>query len=224
MQDSPTLGDILTWAEKLCIHTCQETHTFTQIWWLPAAPGRQDGASCYRGPMTLLIPSWPSLRSLPHIIPINRTALRLILPDWLLSSTTFFFTWGPSTREASDSAPPAACHRYMTPEALNPLFMRSRFQTFNANAITHQTPDSQSLKHNKAGPVFPLFRNWHLNFCNKYQPCPGSVWSLGTQATLHNCSGPVSDSNLQQWADGAPLHTAAWHTPPKKCYLHRNIE
>lgn len=114
----------------------------------------------------------------------------------------------------------AACHRYMTPGALNPWFMRSRFQTFHVNAITHQTLDSQSLKHNKAGPVFPLLRKWHLNFCNKYQPNPGAVWSLGTQATLGNCSGTVSpntDSNRQQWPDGAAhthtrTHTAAWHT------------
>lgn len=92
--------------QKNCAFIHVRRHTFTQIRWLPAAPGRQDGASCYRGPMTLLIPSWPSLRSAPHIIPINRAALRLILPDWLSSSPAFFFTWGPSTREASDSATP----------------------------------------------------------------------------------------------------------------------
>lgn len=223
MQDSPTLGDILTWAEKLCIHTCQETHIHTDMV-APSCSRTSRRSVVLRGPddSAHSFLAEPSLSASHHSDKQDSTPAYLTRLIPLLYYLLFYM--GPLNTRSFRLRTPAACHRYMTPEALNPLFMRSRFQTFHVNAITHQTPDSQSLKHNKAGPVFPLFRNWHLNFCNKYQPCPGAVWSVGTQATLHNCSGPVSDSNLQQWADGAPLHTAAWHTPPKKCYLRTNIE
>lgn len=100
-------------------------------------------------------PAQPSL-ALPHIVPTNRTALRLVLPGRLLSSATFFFTRGPSARQASASRTLAACRRDVTPEALNPCCTPSGFQTFRVNAVTRQTLRSQSLKRNKARTGIPV--------------------------------------------------------------------
>lgn len=59
----------------------------------------------------------------------------------------------------------APCHRHMTPGALNPSFMRSRFQTFHVNAITHQSQ-------------FPITQAQQSRTGTKYQPRPGALWSL----------------------------------------------
>lgn len=68
---------------KFCIHTHVKTRARSHRYGgCPAATGNQDGASCYRSPMTLLIPSWLSLCPAPHIPPINRTACQLILPGF----------------------------------------------------------------------------------------------------------------------------------------------
>ena len=150
MQDN-TPSKHLTWAEN---------YAFTHLWGrrtrshryggCPAAPGHQDGASCYRGPMTLLIPSWLSLRSAPHIPPINRTACQLILPSWLLSLLPSILQGGPKHTKLPTprpyphlTTPPPS--RYMTLEALNPSFIQRRHQSCHLNTTTHQSPHSWSL-------------------------------------------------------------------------------
>lgn len=84
--------------QKRCIHTHRRGRTRSHRYGgCPAATGNQDGASCYRSPMTLLIPSWLSLCSAPHIPPINRTACQLILPSWLLSLLPSISHGAPNT-------------------------------------------------------------------------------------------------------------------------------
>lgn len=117
----------------------------------PAATGNQDAASCYRSPMTLLIPSWLSPRSAPHIPPINRTACQLILPSWLFSLLPSILHWAPNTLSFRlDTLAPYTPHFtdplpscYMTLEALNPSFM----QSFHLSSTTHQSYHTWLLTH-----------------------------------------------------------------------------
>lgn len=89
-------------------------------------------------------------------------------PAYLTKLTPLFyyllFYMGPLNTLSFRLRTLAPCHRYMTPGALKPSFMRGRFQTFHVNAITHQSLDPQSLKHNKAGPVFPFSKISTLTF------------------------------------------------------------
>lgn len=133
----------------------------------------------------------PSLCASHHSGEQDSTPAYLTRPTPLLYYLLFYT--GPLNTRSFRLHTLAACHRYMTPGALNPSFMRSGFQTFHVNAITHQTLHSQSLKHNKAGPVFPIFRKRHLHFCNKYQLCPDAGWSVDTQTT-RNISGRVFET------------------------------
>lgn len=74
------------------------THALAQIRWLSSCYGRSGRSVVLQKPddsaHSFL---WLSLCSAPHIPPINRTACQLVLPSWLLPSTTFYFTWGPRT-------------------------------------------------------------------------------------------------------------------------------
>ena len=97
------------------------THSHTHRYeCCPAAASNHGRASCYRTPMTLLIPPWPGARSLPHITPINRPACQLNLLRLTPLSATFYFT----QPNPLGFRPPSPCS--MTPRALNPPFTPRR--------------------------------------------------------------------------------------------------
>lgn len=153
--DSLALSDDLTWAEKLCIHTLQETHIHTDM----VAP------SCSRPSRRSVVLQGPddsahSFLAEPSLCASHHSDKQDSKPAYLTKLTPLLyyllFYMGPLNTLSFRLHALAPCHRYMTPEALNPSFMRSRFQTFHANAITHQTPYSQSLKHNKGGTSIPV--------------------------------------------------------------------
>lgn len=121
---------------KFCIHTHVKTRTRSHRYGgCPAATGNQDGASCYRSPMTLLIPSWLSLCPVPYIPPINRTACQLILPRFFSLPSI-----KPKAPQIYSKLP--RLHPYQT----HPLFRHMAFETlvlsfshYHLYPITHQT-------------------------------------------------------------------------------------
>lgn len=118
-------------------------------------------------------------------------------PAYLTKLTPLFyyllFYTGPLNTLSFRLRTLAPCHRYMTPGALKPSFMRSRFQTFHVNAITHQSLDPQSLKHNKAGPAFPFSKISTLTFGTNRLICGALTQSfpdsISPYATAHASAG-----------------------------------
>lgn len=123
---------------KLCIHTHARRRTRSHRYGgCPAATGNQDRASCYRSPMTLLIPSWLSLCSAPHIPPINRTACQLILPSWLLSPL------------------PSILHGAPTKDTELPPLRPYQHFTSPPTTLLHDTWGSKSLFHTTQTSIIP---------------------------------------------------------------------
>lgn len=142
MHKGQTRSNHLTRAEEDAFtHVRRRSHRYGGR---AAAAGTQDGASCYRSPMTLLIPSRLSLRSAPHIPPINRTACQLISP--CCRYYTFHFM-GPRTHWASAFSSLTHALQLPTIWLHDTWGSTSRaVRSFHLNPITHQSCHPESLK------------------------------------------------------------------------------